>query len=360
MNILVTGACGVTSRAIARSLAKSREYASANLIGTDVCENVYGLYEGLFHRIYRVPWTYEDSYHSIIADICEREAVDLAIVIPELEVLYWAENEMPVRALLPPPKFSGIAISKRRVYDVLQGTGLIPQYHIISREDILQSSMVHYGTATMWMRECGEGFTSGKGAMRVTGREEMRAWALLNPSISEFMIAEYLPGRNFACCMLFFANSLLKVACYERLEYLMAKVAVSGITGNICRGRLINDSRVSSVAEQAVRKVADQTGEVMQGLVTVDLKENSRADVLLTEINLRHVACTSAFAEGGANMAEAQVFSTLGKLSEITEVEVSFPRNNLILRDVDGMPILVKNHRDIAIHECFPSRESSA
>ena len=134
----------------------------------------------------------------------------------------------------------------------------------------------------------------------------------------------------------------------------MAKVAVSGITGNICRGRLVNDSRVCSAAEQAVRRIGGQTGEVMHGLVMVDLKENRRGEPLVTEINLRHVAGTWAFAEGGANMAETQVFATLGNLDHIGQVEGYFPRSNLILRDIDGVPILVKDCKRIAIGQCIP------
>ncbi len=47
MRILITGACGVTPRAIARSLGMSELLRDASLIGTDRGGNWYGFYEGL-------------------------------------------------------------------------------------------------------------------------------------------------------------------------------------------------------------------------------------------------------------------------------------------------------------------------
>ena len=53
LNILVTGACGVTPRAIARSLRASSHFPDARLVGADRGGNWYGFYEGLYERVYR-------------------------------------------------------------------------------------------------------------------------------------------------------------------------------------------------------------------------------------------------------------------------------------------------------------------
>jgi hypothetical protein len=55
------------------------------------------------------------------------------------------------------------------------------------------------------------------------------------------MASEFLPGRNLACLLLFHAGRLIKLGCYERLVYFMGHTALSGVTGNIAQGRLIND-----------------------------------------------------------------------------------------------------------------------
>ena len=123
------------------------------------------------------------------------------------------------------------------------------------------------------------------------------------------MLAEHLPGRNIACTLLFHEDELLKAGCYERLEYFMGHLAPSGITGNINRGRLVNDGRARALAEQTVRLVAEAAGERAHGLLTVDLREDRTGALKVTEVNVRHVAATSALAAGGANMAEAQLLA---------------------------------------------------
>ena len=140
------------------------------------------------------------------------------------------------------------------------------------------------------------------------------------------MASEYLPGQNFACCMLFQDNELLKFVCAERIKYFAGHLFLSGISGNTCEGRLINDTRVRAVAEECVRLIARNTGEPLTGLFTVDMRENQAGAPLVTEINLRHVAFTSAFAAGGANMAEAQLLATMGLSDKIDRKESGFLR----------------------------------
>jgi carbamoyl-phosphate synthase large subunit len=355
MNILITGACGVTPRAIARSLSRSKWFKNARLVGTDLCHNLYGLYEGLFDCVYKVHPPNDPAYPGLINSICEREKIELAIVSPESEVIFWASHPKPVPILLPPLEFCKISISKRKLYEVLDGTEFVPSFRIVKQSDIVSNTGRELISFPVWARDCSEVSSSGKGAMYLQSLKALKAWALLNKDIEEFMISEYLPGRNYACCLLFDHGKLLKVAIYERIEYFMSKVVMSGISGNISKGRLINDSKVYLSAEQAVQFLCKHTGEEMCGLVTVDLKENRNGIPLVTEINLRHVAATSAFTDGGANMAEAQVLATQGRTHLVGDVEVIFPENNLILRDIDGLPIVTFSHRDKATGEAYSS-----
>jgi hypothetical protein len=355
LNILVTGACGVTPRAIARSLRTSSAFSDATLVGADRGGNWYGFYEGLYDRVYRVSQPGDPGYAELLADICEREQIDVALVGPEAEVLFWSGLEFPVPTLLPGPGLVAIAISKGKLYDALRETGLVPRYRIASRDELLQRRGLDldggpHGGA-VWLRDYSDGTSSGIGSIQVTEPEEAYAWAYLNPEISSFMIAEHLPGRNIACTLLFHEDELLKAGCYERLEYFMGHLAVSGVTGNINRGRLLNDERARTLAEQAVRFVAGLTGEPAHGLLTVDLREDRTGALKVTEINVRHVAATSALADGGANMAEAQLLATLGRLDEIGETVPHFPDDNVILRDIDGAPLLLTDYRELAVGE---------
>jgi carbamoyl-phosphate synthase large subunit len=351
LNILVTGACGVTPRAIARSLRASTAFAGATLVGADRGGNWYGFYEGLYDRVYRVSQPDDPGYTELLAEICAKEKIDVALVGPEAEVLFWSSREFPVPTLLPPPGLVEIAISKGKLYGALPETGLVPRYRIATRAELLERRDLDLDGGPVWLRDYSEASSSGIGSIQVTEPEEAYAWAYLNPGISSFMVAEHLPGRNIACTLLFHDDELLKAGCYERLEYFMGHLAPSGVTGNINRGRLLNDERARILAEQAVRFVGGLTGERADGLLTVDLREDRTGALKVTEINVRHVAATSALAAGGANMAEAQVLATLGRLDEIGEPVPHFPDDNVILRDIDGPPLWLTGYRELAIGE---------
>lgn len=346
--ILVSGACGVTSRSVVRALKKSTRFGNSCFIGTDVFANLYGLVEGEYHEIYRVPRCDHADYGSTIKDICNRERIDLALVIPELEVLYWTQNELPVPCLLPPQKFCAIAGSKSALHEALRDTGLVPDFMVADRDSLGSNSFQPHWGWPSWIRECELGSTSGRGSLLVHGSSELRAWMELNAGVDQFMISEYLPGRNLACHLLYFQGTLLRTGIYERLEYFMGRISPSGVSGNISRGRLLNDPRVLDCSTNAISTICRKTGELMNGLVAVDLREDSEGIPRITEINLRHVACTSAFADAGNNLAEAQVSATLGMIDQIETREVLYPPGNLILRDIDGRPAWIK---DLALPE---------
>lgn len=357
--LLITGACGVTSRTVVRALRRSPAFQTTRLIGTDICDNPFALYEGLFERIYRVPRLNEaQRYNDCIARICDTERVDAAIVVPEPEVLHWASHTMPVPALLPPPRFGKEALSKARVYTLLKDTGLVPEFEIFTRQEILAGAVgTRFHGASVWLRAVDEGSTSGKGAIHVHTPAEAAAWMTLNPGIERFQASGYLPGRNLACLLLYVNGQVRKIACYERLEYFMAKTVVSGVSGNISKGRLINDAAAVAASQSAVEALCRHTGETMHGLVTVDLRTDANDAPKVTEINLRQVAASSAFAHvPGANMAEAQALAAFGftDAEALGPVEVTFPPRNRLFRDIDGIPVFVPDYQELAIGESLP------
>ena len=349
--VLITGACGVTSRTIVRALRKSAAFRHTRFVGTDICDNPFALYEGLYARIYRVPPLQQaEAYQALLQQICAEEGVNAALVVPEPEVLFWAERTLPVPALLPPPRMARAAISKASLYERLRGTGLVPEFALLDRAQILAGDLGAIGQLPLWLRDFSAGSTSGRGALCVRTPEEAAAWMTLNPGIERFMASEYLPGRNLACLLLYHDGKLIKLGAYERLEYFMAKTVISGVSGNICKGRLINDASAVAVSLEAVERLCRESGERMQGLVTVDLRTDADDRPKITEINLRQVAAASAFAEvPGANLAEAQLLATLGQPDAAGPVEVSFPPRNRLFRDIDGLPVFVADYEPLAV-----------
>lgn len=137
INILITGACGVTSRSIVRSIEMSEIFqGKCNFIGTDVCYNKYGIYEGLYSKVYKVPYTDDNNYYSIMERIIKEEKIKAAFIIPELEAVYWSEHKFSTKYMAIPKEFAKIAISKKSVYDVLSkyDPNIVPSYEILSRK----------------------------------------------------------------------------------------------------------------------------------------------------------------------------------------------------------------------------------
>jgi carbamoyl-phosphate synthase large subunit len=315
---------------------------------------LYSLYEKLFDRIYKVPRVDAPHYRKIVESILEKEKPDAVIVVPEVEVLYWSEHPFDVPHIVPPADFCRLAISKKKVFEALGPYGLVPESYEVKKSDILKDDYESPLGYPVWIRDASAGTASGKGSFKAENLLELQAWANINTGIDEFQLSQYLPGGNYGVFMLFDKGVLRKVALAERIEYIMAKVAVSGITGNTCKGRLLNDETIKGTALKAMDIICKKTGSVISGLCVIDMKADAEGKPYVTEINIRHVAYSSMFAVAGFNIAEAQLLLILGRGDEIEgEVEKIFPKNNLMLRDVDGLPIFVEDYHPIEEGECM-------
>lgn len=352
MKILITGACAVSARSVLRSLKMSRIFANAEFIGWDMCGLLYGVYAGIFDRIYKVPAVSDSQYRAVAEKVLQSEKPDAVIVVPEVEVLYWSKNPFNVPYIVPPKDFAELVISKERLFEALKDTRLIPRHLSVSSDEIESTNFKNPLGFPVWIRDGAAGTASAKGAFKATDYDDLRAWVKINKGISQFQLSEFLPGSNFGCFCLFKNGQLVKMCQAERIEYIMAKVAISGITGNTSKGRLINNNAVKATALEAIERICTLTGETMNGLVVVDMKGNKDNSPIITEINIRHVAFSSSFAMAGFNVSEYQLLLALGRDKEISpEVEHVFPPHNLILRDVDGLPLYVTEEKTLHFGE---------
>lgn len=355
MKIVVTGACAVSARNVLRSLKMSEKFKDAEFVGWDMCSILYGVYSKDFDRLYKVPGVNELNYREVVQGILDKEQPNAVMVLPELEVLYWAKNPFEgVNYITPSAEFCELAISKRKLFNLLKGTGLVPVSEDLNREDVFDDSYKLPLEFPMWVRDASAGTASGKGSFKANNLIELRAWVMINTGIDNFQISEFCSGGNYGVLCLFENGKLLKCAIAERLEYIMAKVSVSGITGNTSKGRFLNDEHVKAQALDAIDRVCKATNSVMNGVVVVDMKADANGVAKVTEINIRYVAYNSLLANAGFNLAEYHVLTTLGRSNELTpEVEIQFQKNNMWLRDVDAVPIYVEDHIDLKIGDCI-------
>lgn len=346
--ILINGVGGPTPRSIARSLHKYSDL-QVRLIGTDINPLAYGLYENdLYDKTYVIPPAGNDNYWATLEKIIIDEKIDLAIVQPEIEVLEWTRHKSlgknwPCKVLLPDYSIVENLIDKSLMTELLKETDLIPNSLNIDPENIDIESIEDKLGYPFWIRSTSG--SSGLGSLKVEGGDSLKNWITINPKVKKFIGSEFLPGRNLACKLLFKEGNLLRAASGERVNYIMSKVAPSGITGNTSFGRLLNEPKLIELAERALRIVEKNTDKKLHGFFTTDFKEDENGKPYITEINVRMVAFNMSFAACGANFSEDIVNLLIAPDSFDTNYKMyEFEKDLIFLRDVDAEPILMKEN----------------
>jgi len=348
MNILITGVGGPTPRSFVRAVKLSDNTIAkkTRFIGVDCNPLAYGLYDKeLFDSCHVVPRADSEFYWPSINRIVEKEKIDAAVILPEVEVLEWAENlyklEKKIATHLPDHKLALSLVNKHLLHKQLTGSEFIPAFKKVNPSGFNYSDITNETGETFWIRST-EG-SSGMGSLRIDSEQALRQWISINMDVNEFLATEYLPGRNLACKLLYFKNDLKRTACAERVEYIMAKVAPSGITGNTSFGRLVNEPELVSISESSLAGISKELDTELNGIFTVDFKEDRNGTPKITEINIRHVAFTSSIAAGGANIPLDTVLAMYHQSwHEMKRIDYRYKESLIFLRDVDSLPVIMK------------------
>ena len=346
MRILITGVGGPTPASVAVSLKRFSRFADCWILGVDANPLATGLYRTeLFDKTAVVPPAGSSDYWSAIDQLVNNHAIDLALVQPEVEVVEWSRRQrdgrLPCEALLPEYDLACLLVDKSAMSDALMNTSLVPASIVLESGfgnlDEVESTLPY----PFWIRAASG--SSGLGSLLVEDKDSLIGWVKINPSVESFLCSEYLPGRNLACKLLYFDGKPVRAACAERVNYIMAKVSPSGITGNTSFGRLLNESALVSGSIEAMDQLFEKAGARKHGFFTLDYKEDSDGNPRITEVNVRNVAFNGCFAQLGANFSEDTVrlvsndssFDTMFK-------EYEFDDDYVFIRDVDVEPRVLR------------------
>lgn len=345
MNILVTGVGGATPRAIARRIRKV--FPEAKIIGTDLHYKALGFHmKNLVDEYYIVPKSSDPTYWDITKKLIDKHRINLAFVQPETEVIAWGEYQeehgqtiCPV--VIPPAKLASALIDKANMADVLKGTHFIPKTIRISpanpRFEEVESDVGY----PCWIRATqGSG---GFGSLKLNSESDLRAWLLIHQEIKEFTVSEFLSGRHLANQMLYIDGELIKNGGLECVEYVMANVAPSKVTGNTSYGRFLNDHEMLEFCESCISFICDKLDVIPHGVLSFDLKEDADGKFKVTEVNIRHMAYTETMGRAGFDLVTDSINYLLHGKEAITETgNYTYEKNYIFLRDVDIEPILME------------------
>jgi len=335
MNILFTGIGGPTPLGLARSVKAA--FPEARCVGVDGSPWSTSLYHSeIFDATYQIVSGNEPDYWKVIEGIIEKEAIDFAFVVPETEVLVWSERQqaatLPCRALIPEFSIASFCFDKLKVAEQLYPLELSPKTLAYQAGNIhsKKSPPLPY---PFWIRvKSGAG---ALGALEINNHKDLTTWLSLFDDRNDFIISEFLPGRNYACKLLYLDGQLCQSASAERIDYLLASAAPSGISGMCARGRLLNRPDLVEKSSQALTVISKALDVVLDGMFTVDFKENPQSMPLITEINIRHVSFNHAFTLGGVNFAETTLRYCLA-LDKQKSPPTQFREESFFIRGVDA------------------------
>ena len=301
--ILVTGAGGSAAANFVAALRLAPE--PFFVVGADVSR--YHIELAPVDSRYLLPPADHDGYLDALNRLVERERIEFIHPQPDPEVRYLARHRelVPAAMFLPDAATVDLCQDKAAFATALTAAGVPgPDFaHPRSEAELAEAaSELLERHERAWLRAVrGAG---ARAALPVTTPDQAVSWArywseLRGLSVSDFMISEFLPGKEFAFQSLWRDGTLVVSQTRERVEYLFGSLVPSGQTSTPSVARTVRRPDVVAIATEAVRTIDGDAN----GVFCVDLKEDAAGRPCVTEINAgRFFTTSNFFAAAGLNM----------------------------------------------------------
>ena len=349
--ILVTGVGGIGGNNFVRALrlAEKQRETKLFIVGTD--HNPYYLQMPQVNVRSVSPRHDDSKFVPTLLKLIKKYKVQFIHPHPSGEARIVSESlslfeDAGARTYLS--KSSSIAPDKLEMFDALSRHGVpTPNAIMINSLDDVDDAFSKIGQA-IWIRaKTGAG---GRLGLKVNTPEEAKLWAKFNvlqgrANIDDFILQEYLSGKDLAFDSLWFKGKLVTSYARERLEYPLKHVSLSGITATPSVAKIIDDEQVNRIGIDAVNALNPKP----HGFFSVDIKCNATGDPLVTETDskwhttapLWGYAFAKAFNKPEVNIAD--LYLTLGLSGELKEELPRtnlFPSNYYLIRQLDAGVIL--------------------
>ena len=288
-----------------------------------------------------VPRGDDVNYASNLIEIIESHSVDMLLLNtePEIEAIIDVRDSMKIPVSCCYSAGLSPCLDKKLLHERLEGMGITARTKIVETMDDISIAISDWGPK-VWLR-CTKG-PRGKGSILVEDIHVADMWMNKIATGSEFgyewMIHEFLPGRNYNWTSLWKDGELLMSASGERLEYFLADVSISGVTGNVSNCRTINSEKIEKTSIEAVKHSITRPS----GIFSVDLKGDKNDHPIVTEINARQAFRPLLYAKSGKNFTSAFIDSFLYGLELEPEALNEIPNHLEMVRGMDFEPIFRK------------------
>jgi carbamoyl-phosphate synthase large subunit len=345
--ILVTGAGGPAGANFVKSLRIAPE--KFFISGSDV--NSYNLELTDADSKNLLPRCDRQDYIDELNNLITKEDIQFIHPQPDVEVAVISEKREDLRAEVFLPKKETIRLcqDKLALSKILEKKGVpVPKSFSIKNRSGLEDSLeilLELNPKRAWLRALkGAG---GRASLPITTAEQGEMWIEYwkkerGLSWNNFMLAEFLPGKEFAFQSLWKDGNLVTSQARERLEYLFGYLTPSGQTSSPTVARTVSREDVNDAASKAVLAIDEEA----TGVFCVDLKENSSNIPCVTEINAgRFFTTSNFFSEAGINMPYLYIKLAFGEPFKKYPKYNPLPENLYWIRNMDMGHKLVKGDR---------------
>lgn len=297
--ILVTGTGGSASVNFIRSLYLG--YESIHTVGTDTSNFYIKLSKARSN--YVIPSCHNKDYIDELNRVIDNEKVSFIHPQPDPEVLVISANRDKINARTFLPSHEAIVLSqnKYKCNKQLKDKNVpVPYTWLVSNKEVLNIAFSSTKDK-LWLRS-----TKGAGslaALPVTNTEQATMWidywTERGITWGQFILSEYLSGKEFAFQSVWKNGELFCSAARERIEYLFQNRMPSGQSSSPTIAKSVHNELVNNIATEAILAIDTKP----HGIYCVDLKENDKGVPCVMEINAGRFFTTSYFfASAGSNM----------------------------------------------------------
>ncbi len=350
-NILVTGSGGTGGINFVRALRLAEKQINKKLfiVSTDHNQHYLNFPDSDVKVV--SPKHIDQSFIPLILELINKYKIDFLHPHPSSEARIVSENlaafeKTKIKMYLP--NSTSIMPDKLEIHNALA------KHHVRDPKTIQVNSFEDIDWAfseigcPLWIRaRLGAG---GRLGLKVESPEQAKLWVQLNvvqhrAKVSDFVIQEYLPGRDLAFDSLWFKGQLVTSYCRERMEYFLKHISLSGITGTPTIARTVVDEKINHLGTEAVKALDSKP----HGFFSTDIKEDAAGNCVVTEVDgkwhttapLWGYAFAKALNRPELNLTYQYLMLALNEKSETNLPTFNlFPENYYLIRQLDAGVIL--------------------
>jgi predicted ATP-grasp superfamily ATP-dependent carboligase len=303
--ILVTGAGGSAAYNFIESLRDNPNKENFYIVGADVSK--FHIELSRVDQRYLIPRVDDPSYLDKVNQIVEKEAIDFVHAQPDVEVDFLSKNRHKVKAktFFPDQKTVQICQNKMEFNAILKKNKIaVPEAYYLQSEPDLEKALAKLfkNHKKVWLRA-----TRGAGsraALPVVDINHAKMWIdywnkMKGLGYGDFMVSEFLPGKEYAFQSVWQDGKLLMSQARERMEYIFGNLTPSGQSSSPSVAKTVENDQINQLAYNAIRVIDPKA----TGVFCVDMKTDQNGKVKLLEINIGRFFTTSYFfSKAGANM----------------------------------------------------------